>query len=490
MRTLAVLGLGLCVAACTTQDRTTPLNKIDLGQGYRFGTLQRISPSPVPDTFVVVTFSGGGTRAAALASGALQGLALASVTQGGRTVNLADQIDIISSVSGGSVTAAYYGLHGRKGLPQLTSGFLKRDVQGNLVGQLLLPWTWARLATPSYARIDALRNYFDENVFAHATYQSMLDAAAAPGQPPERRPLIVLNASDMSNGAVFSFTQNQFDLICSDLARLPVADAVAASAAFPVALTALTLKNQSPCPAQKEAARDKDQTGWEMVGAHPRPTTAQVAVEEQDANPGRYSRGLRQIGYLNESGQSPYIQLLDGGVSDNLGLTIPISLLTGLDDKASLLARQNLHTLKRVVFVVVNARSEPDNSYGQSATPPGMISTLLTTIGSPIDGTSSLMLETLQTNLQESLGADVTPYVVPVDFDFIHDDAADCRRKFKNVATSWVLSTGEVDALIQLGTAMVRESKEFGNLMTGLGGTIAKGPTVAEACDALAAAAN
>jgi NTE family protein len=498
MRAIALLGVAVSLAACATQDRTTQLTKLDQTAGYRFSTLESIAPRALDDTFIVVTFSGGGTRAAALASGALQGLALASAPESGRTVNLADQIALISSVSGGSVTAGYYGLYGRKGLPQLTSGFLKRDVQGHLVGQLFLPWTWAKLATPSYARIDALRDYFDENVFAHATYQAMLDAAAAPGTPPgttapERRPLIVLNASDMSNGAVFSFTQEQFDLICSDLTKLHVADAVAASAAFPVALTALTLKNQSPCPAQK-AATEGPFAEWEMVGDHPRPTTAENATLNQADNPSRYRTGNLQLGYLNELGQSPYIQLLDGGVSDNLGLALPISLLTGLDADESILRQQNLNSVKRVVFVVVNARSEPDNSYGQSATPPGAISTLLTTIGSPIDGTSFLMLDGLRTNLSKTLGHDVKSYVVPVDFDFIRNqgeyDRADCRKKFKNLATSWVLSSGEVDALLALGTAMVRESPKFEELVKDLGGTIGKGPTVDEACKTLSAALN
>ena len=45
-----------------------------------------------------------------------------------------------------------------------------------------------------------------------------LIAADAPGR--ERRPYVVLNAADMASGSVFSFNQDQFDLICADLARL------------------------------------------------------------------------------------------------------------------------------------------------------------------------------------------------------------------------------------------------------------------------------
>ncbi|HVM84737.1 MAG TPA: patatin-like phospholipase family protein [Candidatus Binatia bacterium] len=491
-RALLLLGLALLASGCAARERTTELATIDHSAGYRYAALEKIAPKALPDTFVVVTFSGGGTRAAALATGALQGLATATVPAAGAPVNFADQIDLISSVSGGSVTAAYYGLYGRQGLPLLTSNFLKRNVQGSLIAEALSPVTWVRLATPSYARIDALRDYLDDNVFDHATFQTMLDnaqkAQAASGAK-ERRPLVVLNGSDMANGAVFSFTQDRFDLICSDLAKLKVADAVAASAAFPVALTALTLKNRAPCAAQT-AATTNQFSGWHLFDGsdgkqHPRPTTLQNAMGDQEGNPGRYRRGLIQLGYLNETGQSPYIQLLDGGVSDNLGLTEPLYLLTSLDQYDSILRRQNRSDLKHVVFVVVNARSEPDQTYGLSSTPPGAISTLLTTIGSPIDGTSFALQDRLGDILHDEIGPQVTTTQVRVDFDFIADPI--CRRTFKNLQTSWSLKRDQVDALEQLGAAMVRESKQFQDLMGQLGGTIGTGPTTDQACQTLAA---
>jgi NTE family protein len=477
---LLTLLCAAALAACTPRERTTELQAIDPNAGYRLLPIEAAQPKPRDDTFVVATFSGGGTRAAALAAGALQGLALATVPKpDGGAANFGDQINVISSVSGGSVTAAYYGLRGRQGLPEFTSGFLKRNVQGHLIGEALLPWTWARLATPSYARIDALRDYFDANLFDHATYQSLLAAGRQ-----EPRPMIVLNASDMANGSPFSFTQDQFDLICADLAQLHLADAVAASAAFPVALTALTLKNRAPCAAQAKAPADF-RSGWVTdATGKPLPDRTAQALGQQAINPERYRRGLLERGYLNRDGSADYIQLLDGGVSDNLGLGYPIRLLTSHNDQESLLAMQNLDRVKHIVLVVVNARSEPDNSYGRSATPPGVISTLLTTIGSPIDGTSYALLGQLDAIVAHEMEAEAT--VIRVDFDFIADDA--CRRSFKNLATSWSLKPGQVDALQMLGSAMVAEAQPFRDLITGdLKGTIQRGPSVDDACRTLAA---
>jgi NTE family protein len=60
----------------------------------------------------MLTFSGGGTRAAALAYGVLETLRDTPIKIDGKTARMLDEVDLISSVSGGSFTSAYYGLHG------------------------------------------------------------------------------------------------------------------------------------------------------------------------------------------------------------------------------------------------------------------------------------------------------------------------------------------------------------------------------------------
>ena len=55
---------------------------------------------------LVVNFSGGGSRAAAFAYGILDKLQQTRVEWQGRAVSLRDEIDILSGVSGGSITAA------------------------------------------------------------------------------------------------------------------------------------------------------------------------------------------------------------------------------------------------------------------------------------------------------------------------------------------------------------------------------------------------
>ena len=87
------------------------------------------------ELFFVLTFSGGGTRAAAMSYGILEALNKVDIPQTEQTKSgnpghtLLDEIDMISSVSGGSFTAAYYGLHGKKAFEDYKERFLYRNVQ-------------------------------------------------------------------------------------------------------------------------------------------------------------------------------------------------------------------------------------------------------------------------------------------------------------------------------------------------------------------------
>src|SRR5260221_6665788 len=77
--------------------------------------------------------------------------------------------------------------------------------------------------------------FYDRYLFDGKTFGDLLKR--------NRRPFLSLNATDMSLGATFQFTQEQFDYLCSDISTFPVARAVAASAAFPILLSPVTVNN-------------------------------------------------------------------------------------------------------------------------------------------------------------------------------------------------------------------------------------------------------
>ena len=113
------LALAALVAAggCARFPLNPPLAHYEAGAGYRFANLSHAHNSD--SLFVVLTFSGGGTRAAALAYGVLEALRATPIVWEGERRSLLDEVDVISAVSGGSFTAAYYAL--KRERPSTTS---------------------------------------------------------------------------------------------------------------------------------------------------------------------------------------------------------------------------------------------------------------------------------------------------------------------------------------------------------------------------------
>ncbi len=424
-------------------------------------------------------------RAAALAYGTLMELKKQALPNGTRLI---ERIESVSSVSGGSVTAAYWALNGPDGLDGLKDEFLVQNVQRQLIIKGLSPFTWAALATPAYSRIDLLSAYLHK-LFDRATYQRLIDR----GEPP----FLVVNATDMATGYVFSFTQDQFDLLCADLAKFRLADAVAASAAYPVLLTALSLKNHSPCKAQENACKPNEtwkdvheERKWICGKQGPRPYWL---VRDLNADPRTDLRTLlrarRALNFLNEDNRTRYAHLLDGGIADNLGLSLLLTVLGDRDGtqvpKVRPHGKDDQQDKKPCVVIAVNARSQPANSYGTRDTPPGISNTILTTVGAAIDSTSLLLTDKLL-QYPESVTCvndrgEPGFSVVQVGFDIIQDDK--CRRWFQNISTSWALADPEIDALIRIGGALLRGSESYKKLVDDLGGTVEDGDKVDDICE-------
>src|SRR3972149_7972761 len=120
----------LIAGGCAQYPPNSFLKEFSPGKGYRRKNISQAERSN--RLLLILTFSGGGTRAAALAYGVLEELAKAEFSLEGRKRTLLDEVDTISSVSGGSFTAAYYGLFGRRIFEDFEEKFLKHDVEGHL----------------------------------------------------------------------------------------------------------------------------------------------------------------------------------------------------------------------------------------------------------------------------------------------------------------------------------------------------------------------
>ena len=84
---------------------------------------------------------------------------------------------------------------------------------------------------------DNPRGYYElEAVKATERDPAWIERQQPAGTEPRVPPYLILNAADMGSGTVFPFTQVWFDLLCSDLASFPIADAVAGGEKVSVAV--------------------------------------------------------------------------------------------------------------------------------------------------------------------------------------------------------------------------------------------------------------
>ena len=129
LRLLSVSSLLLLLSGCVSYGviDNAPLTESTVTDSYSIKS--RSGKRGSGDIVLTLAFSGGGTRAAALAYGVLEELRDTTVIIDGQPRRLIDEIDTISSVSGGSFTSAYYGLYGERIFEDFEDEFLNRDVE-------------------------------------------------------------------------------------------------------------------------------------------------------------------------------------------------------------------------------------------------------------------------------------------------------------------------------------------------------------------------
>lgn len=184
-----------------------------------------------------LALSGGGSRAAAFHRGTLQGLV---------DLGLVDRIDVVSTVSGGSVFGGAWmaaRLDGVSDEDFLTS--MRRELRKGFIGRSLRPRLLRSLIPGnSYSRTDVIAATFDKVFFGGRELAEL----------PER-PALCINTTVMNNGQVGKFSRlgfSLYDLFLEGaepphqvpMPGFPIALAVGASAAFPVGLPPVELRRE------------------------------------------------------------------------------------------------------------------------------------------------------------------------------------------------------------------------------------------------------
>ena len=395
------------------------------------------SPQLKPD-LIVITLSGGGIRASALAA------AVMNEMQGFKIdgTSITNNVILVSSTSGGSLAAAYVAVHGFNHYREFRANFLEKKNTMDLILSGLGPRLF-------YDRSAIFREFIERRLDLQSmTYGDLIQR--------NDRPFFIMNATDLSAGEAFSFVQRDFTAICTNLNAMPISVGATASGAIPFLLTDVEMTNRSK----------------ECESTNKNEALPTFYFSARDAVAKRYRYNLQHAyddSAPNANRPRPrVIHLADGGLVDNLGVSgvgdVDIDAGSSLASQINPLA--SVSPIRQLLLIEVNARNEKQrNDLDQDYGSPGLLKMLGLTINIPIDRATSLSDSALQAGLQEV--ESIRPYLrngvrkVQIDFDLIGDDDADLRKRVKSIGTSLSLTPSELADLEKVARTLLRKSGCF-----------------------------
>lgn len=416
------------------------------------------------ELYIGLAFSGGGFRATSFAYGMLQELRAVQVETG--TPNgLLDEVRLVSGVSGGSIMAAQFGLAGPAGLDGFRERFLVTDGEAYMVTSGFNPLTIAKGVAGGVNGRDTFGRYLDDVLFKGATFADLRQRSNVKTW---------INATDMANNTPFLFSPETFDALCSDLSKVRLSEAVAASAAVPLVFTPIVLKaHQGTCDYQEPdwltAARyNPEATG--AMRAHARALESYTRPEEVK-----------------------FVKLLDGAITDNFGTTgLAVERARAQVPYAPLTAEEAVK-LKRMLFLVANAGVDQDYDWTQKVAGPGGVNLAMSIATSAMAAASRSGYDSMRGELRlweleliewrcalplaevrRLRGStadwdckDVKLFVGEASFASL---PTEMRDRLDRVPTRLKLATEEVDMVIEAGRMATRLTPEFNGFLASLAG--------------------
>ncbi len=418
-------------------------------------TVAGMDPVFTGDVLLALSFSGGGTRAAAFSFGVLNELERSRTGSG----SLIDRVDFVSGVSGGSITAAYFGLKRRAALDDFRERFLLRNAEEGLNTKISLGNLGRALG--GGVNSSQFPSWLDQNLFDGATFGAF---------PSDRSPQILINASDIYNRVPFVFGKATFDALCSNIGSYRLADAVAASAAVPVAFAPIVLETYpGGCGARLPAWVDKARNNPDV----------QPLLRSYAQALGRY-----------HDGSMKYVKLLDGGLVDNYGLSgLSIGMLAAERAYEPMTERQAAR-VRRIMFLVVDAGRGPSGDWANRLEGPSGPELVAAAADTAIDASVRSSYAAFSALVNDwtvkvrrwrcglsgadraRLGLpagwkcnDVSAFVDRIGFDRLGTARAGILEA---VPTRLTLPAEQVDLLIQGGADALRSSQSFQSFRRGL----------------------
>jgi NTE family protein len=458
---VACLGTGLALTACAGFGlRNAPINSAltDEALAAPQASAGSVALQESAETAIGLSFSGGGTRASAFAFGVLQELGRTDARTASRS-SLIDQVSLVSGVSGGSVTAAYFALHGHETLGNFRQKFLVQDAESSLstsvnVTNLML------LAKGGVNDRTGLPTWLDENLFHGATFDDVLK----PG-----RPQLWINASDIFNRTPFIYNTVNFGALCSDLRRYPLSEAVAASAAVPFIFAPIVIENY----ADRCTFTPPD---W-------------VYSADRPGAPSILRASAATIQRYRERSDVKFVKLLDGGMTDNLGLSGFVLELAAATKPYQPLTPRQVVNLKRFLFVVVDAGRPPGGDLAKEADSPELMDLIQAVSDTAVDANVRAAYDAFVGEMDKwrermiDYRCGLTPpevaelrgstegwdcrnlslQVAKVCFDQMREPSV--RARLEKIPTRFKIPKDDVDLLISSAGSLLRQNPSYKNFL-------------------------
>lgn len=441
---LSMLALALVLSACAGLPDTRPVNE-------PLSTTPASAPAvdlATDDDFLALALSGGGARAASFSLGVLQQLRDTRDPDGKRLI---DKVGLVTAVSGGAITAAWFGKHGADGLDGLRESVLDKDWQSQLHTTFMSPQNWDRLMQGGLNGPDKLSNWLEKEVFGESRMRDLRTA-----------PRIVINATDLYSGAPFAFSEPWFEAICSDLSSLKLSDAVAASMSVPVAFRPVVVKSfASECPS---------------------PLPAWVTKAEWDKSaPFLLRETARSFRFYREPERMKYVHLTDGGVADNFGVSSLVTLRAAGQTAFAPLSMRDAVRMRSFTFLIINAERDAEGDWAlRESGPDGtqLIETAMSiAVNAPKRAAADALRDTLQSWRQDTVawrcslptedaqqlgappGWDCKDLTVRMDVIAFADLKDKRFATLGKAATAVSLPKKDIDALIEGGRQVVVQNE-------------------------------
>lgn len=370
-------------------------------------------PHQNPDIAIAIAASGGGYRAANLTAGVLMGLE--QINDPHLQGNLLQEVDYFSTVSGGGFGVGYY-------LASLKDFLQTHHDSGPFSPQFSFTNTMNQSADDNPLDTDYTdklffdpdRNQQIERAFAASilktksgtlTLGDMFIAKSAPNTTVEL-PYWVTNSTIYQNAQIFPFTpavlakysvnsypyNNQNNSV-TDYYKIPAAVGMTASASFPFALSPTTLGSN--------ACTDK---------------------------------------------KNCYLQLIDGGLADNLGIYTALDLLK--QDSA-----------KTKVLIVIDAYAGQEEPFSKSLTPPSGATLLWGVLGMGTNASRQIIKRHINSMARSQLCVNHTKNILVIYLDLENYALA------RSVRTSLFIPRNQQKLLLNIGQELVRNNSQFNQLL-------------------------